>query len=70
MRAADITMTGELWEYRPAQHKTAWRGRGRVVVLGPKAQAVVKPLLTVDVQAYLFSRAAWAAGARSRRRTK
>jgi integrase len=55
LRACDLDVTGPLWAYRPGRHKTAWRGRDRVVVLGPQAQAVVRPFLTTDLQAYLFS---------------
>ena len=54
MRTCDITMTGSTWEYRPATHKTAWRGCDRVIVLGPKAQAVVRGFLKDDTAAYLF----------------
>lgn len=55
MRAYDIDMSGTVWLYRPAGHKTAHHGHGRTIVLGPKAQAVVKEFLTLDTQAYLFS---------------
>ncbi len=34
-----------IWIYKPAQHKTAWRGKKKVVVIGPKAQAVLLPFL-------------------------
>jgi hypothetical protein len=34
MRAIDIDRSGVIWLYRPTQHKTAWRGRERVVALG------------------------------------
>lgn len=39
------------WVYRPARHKTAWRGHSRDVVLGPRAQRVLRPWLT---DGYLF----------------
>jgi integrase len=55
MRACDIDTTGDVWLYRPRQHKTAHRGKERVVALGPKAQAVVRPFLKLDTQAFLFS---------------
>lgn len=41
--------------YRPAQHKTGWRGKSRAIAVGPKAQAVLQPFLTADPEAYLFS---------------
>jgi integrase len=55
MRACDIDTSGSVWLYRPAQHKTAHRGKARVIALGPQAQAVVKPFLKLDTQVYLFS---------------
>src|SRR5262249_13596628 len=53
MRACELDVTGPLWVWRPGRHKTAWRGKERVIVLGPKAQAVVKPFLTTNLEAYL-----------------
>jgi integrase len=55
MRGCDLDMTGEIWLYRPQHHKTRHKGKARVVALGPKAQAVVKPFLKLDTQAYLFN---------------
>lgn len=55
MRACDIDMQGDVWLYRPARHKNTWRGRDRIVPLGPKAQAVIRDFLVTDLAAYLFS---------------
>jgi integrase len=55
MRAADLDMSGKVWLYRPARHKTQHRGKPRVVAIGPKAQAVIRQFLSLDLQAYLFS---------------
>jgi integrase len=55
MRAADLETGGRVWFYRPAQHKTAWRGKDRVISLGPKSQAIVREFLATDTQAPLFS---------------
>jgi integrase len=61
MRAIDIDMTGPVWEYRPPRYKTEHHNeendpdRERVVYLGPKAQALLKPYLTLNVTGYLFS---------------
>jgi integrase len=54
MRTCDIDMQGKVWTYTPNRHKTMYRGHTRVVYLGPKAQAIVKPWLRADLQAYLF----------------
>ena len=45
MRMADLDMAGEVWVYRPVQHKTAWRGHEREILLGPKAQEVLRRVL-------------------------
>jgi integrase len=55
MRAIDIDRSGAIWFYRPAQHKTAWRGRDRVIAIGARAQTIVREFLTAKVDDYLFS---------------
>ncbi|MFH1109426.1 MAG: site-specific integrase [Planctomycetota bacterium] len=56
MRPIDIDTTGKVWTYAPTTHKTAYRGHGRAIYLGPKAQEVVRPFLAGrGVEAFLFS---------------
>ncbi|MFL5244119.1 MAG: tyrosine-type recombinase/integrase [Gemmataceae bacterium] len=55
MRRVDIDMAGPIWIYRPKKHKNAWRGQNRVIALGPKSQAILKPFLKPELEAYLFS---------------
>src|SRR5207248_821919 len=55
MRACDLDTTGAVWLYRPAHHKTRHKGKERVVAIGPRGQEIVKPFLSLDTQAYLFS---------------
>jgi integrase len=56
LRADQIDRSGALWYYRPRRHKTAHRGKARVVVIGPQAQAVIAPLLlAAGPDGYLFS---------------
>src|SRR5262245_41669038 len=55
IRWCDINMTGEVWFYRPTQHKTRHRGKSRVIALGPKAQAVLKQFPTSNPTDYLFN---------------
>jgi integrase len=45
LRACDLDTAGTVWVYRPARHKTAWRGKARVVAVGPRAQEVLRPFL-------------------------
>ncbi|MGE3803819.1 MAG: tyrosine-type recombinase/integrase [Gemmataceae bacterium] len=55
MRACDIDMSGPLWMYRPAHHKTELLGHDRIIPLGKRAQAIIKPFLTLNMGAHLFS---------------
>jgi integrase len=62
IRGIDIDMTGKVWLYRPGSdqgpegaHKTAWRGHGKVIAIGPRAQEIIKEFLKPNVEAYLFS---------------
>jgi integrase len=41
LRACDIDMSGKIWEYRPASHKTEHQGIECVVFLGPRARPIV-----------------------------
>jgi integrase len=54
MRMAELNMTGPVWKYRPEQHKTRHHGHERVILLGPRAQAVLEPFLTSNTGSYLF----------------
>ena len=55
MRACDIDMSGDLWDYRPSSHKGQHHDRERVIPLGPRSQGVIRGFLKPDVQAPLFS---------------
>jgi integrase len=55
LRCCDIDTTGPTWVYRPVGHKTAWRGKDRAVVIGPKARELVEGFFTGDPTAYLFN---------------
>jgi integrase len=54
MRGRDLTEGEATWTYRPASHKTAWRGRSREIVIGPRALEVVREFAKADPGAYLF----------------
>jgi integrase len=54
MRGCDLIPGEPNWVYQPEHHKTRWRGRQRVIPLGPRAQAIIKDFLTHDPQSYLF----------------
>lgn len=55
MRLCDIQMNSDVWQYRPAEHKTEHHGKQRVVYLGPKSQLIVRRFMTNKTDAYLFS---------------
>ena len=56
MRPVEIDTTGDIWVYRPGQHKSAHMGRERVIDLGPKAQEIIEEFLVGrPVDAYLFT---------------
>jgi integrase len=55
MRAAELDVTGPVWEYKPARHKNAYRGLPRTIFIGPQAQAILKPFLKLDLNAPIFS---------------
>lgn len=43
------------WRFRPPAHKGQWRGKERVIVLGPEAQRILTPLLKLDREAAILS---------------
>ncbi|MFQ5590270.1 MAG: tyrosine-type recombinase/integrase, partial [Phycisphaerae bacterium] len=56
MRAADLETGGAVWVYTPQTHKQTHLGRTRRILLGPKAQDIVRPYLAGRrTTAYLFS---------------
>lgn len=54
MRPREIDRSGEVWLYRPRNHKTKYRGKKLIVALGPKAQAILKPYLNRNPEDYVF----------------
>jgi integrase len=54
MRTMDLDTSGKVWTFSPSSHKTEHHGHGRIVYLGPLAQAVVAPWLRTDLAGYLF----------------
>lgn len=74
MRTIDLNTKGKVWEYRPNSHKTEHHDKSRVIMLGPKAQAVLKPFLRTDLYARLFqpkeAREEWLAKVRKKSRKR
>lgn len=60
LKARDIVRTdsthGEVWTVALAEHKNAWRGQSRVVMIGPKAQRVIlRRLASLAPGDYVFA---------------
>jgi integrase len=55
IRPCDIDMTSEVWKYVPSTHKTEHHGRQRVILIGPKAQDVLRAYLLRPAEGYCFS---------------
>jgi integrase len=55
MRACDLNMSGPIWEYRPGSHKGEHREVSQVIMLGPRAQEIIRPFFCLDISGYLFS---------------
>ncbi len=54
LRACDLNMSGKVWEYRPATHKTEHHDRDRIIFIGPRGQDVLREFLTPTLDAYAF----------------
>jgi integrase len=60
MRPADIDTSKPVWEYRPPRHKTEHHNQDgdpdldRVIYLGPQAQVLLRPYMTVEPEFFLF----------------
>jgi integrase len=55
VRRCDIDTSAPVWRYKPVQHKTGWRGKARVIPVGPLAQAVLNLFPTDSPDEYVFS---------------
>lgn len=55
LRPCDVDMSGEVWLYRPATHKTEHHGRERIIPIGPKGQEILRPYLLREKETHSFS---------------
>jgi integrase len=55
LRPVDLERDGDVWKWRPADHKNAWRKKARVIMIGPKGQAILRPYLVRAEGTYCFS---------------
>ena len=70
MRPCDITSGSDgIWVYRPQEHKTEHHDQTRLVLIGPRAQEILRPWLDRDPEAYCFSPAEAVAARNARSRS-
>src|SRR5262245_12508793 len=48
LKLLEVDRSAELWVYRPERHKTAHRGKSRLIPLGPKTRALLVGFLVGD----------------------
>jgi integrase len=54
IRPCEVDASGEVWLYQPRGHKMEHFDRRKVIMLGPQAQAVLRPWLDRDAGSYCF----------------
>lgn len=54
VRWSEIDTSGDVWIYRPEHHKTAHRGKARVIVIGPQCQQALNVLRELSRSDYVF----------------
>lgn len=47
--------TDGVWIYRPPKHKTQWRGKTRIIAIGPLAIRILKPRMPTGLERPFFS---------------
>lgn len=55
MTTSAVDTSRDIWLYRPAAHKTSYRGQALVKAIPPAAQELLRPLLRDDPSAPVFS---------------
>ena len=56
MKPCEIDRTKDVWRYTPGSHKMEHKGRARVILVGPKAQAILMPYLLRDESMTCFEK--------------
>ena len=55
LKPAMVNRSNEVWEVKLDEHKTAYRGKTRILYVGPQAQRVLAPYLLRAESSYCFS---------------
>jgi integrase len=56
LKPIEIDRTEDVWRYRPDSHKMEHKGRDRVILIGPKAQAILLPYLLRPETKFCFAK--------------
>lgn len=56
IKPCEVDRSEDVWRYTPGSHKTEHKGRHRVILIGPKAQAILLPYLLRDENKTCFVR--------------
>lgn len=65
MRLGDVNTAAPIWEFLPRAHKTEHHEKGRVILIGPKGQAILREFLSealAGLDSHVFSPADAAGG--------
>ena len=54
LRPCDIDSSNDVWIYKPQTHKMEHQNRERLIFIGPKAQAILKPWLNQQHTSFCF----------------
>ena len=54
IKPCEVDTTGDVWLYQPCGHKMEHLDRLKVIMLGPKAQEVLRPWLERDAESFCF----------------
>ena len=54
IKPAMVDTSCDVWTITIVDHKNAWRGKDRIIAVGPKAQAILKPYLERGLSEYCF----------------
>ena len=68
LRMCDVNTSAPVWEYEPVGHKCEHHDKTRLVMVGTRAQTVLREFITPDLKAYVFCPEG-SAGARPYERT-
>lgn len=54
MKPREVDRSGDIWVYRPSWHKTEHHGKGRAILIGPKAQSFLAGRIDCDPDRLVF----------------